>query len=202
MGDIIGPIFVVIAIALFSSWLISFTIIVLFCVYFLKQDDQSTGKPKPIDRLISWLKQKYSQVITWALVRKGWVLTGIFGLLMLAFYGFGHLNFVFFPDSDRNMITVDINLPEGTRIEATEDIVEAIEGYLSENSVSEESQRGVLDWTSYIGEGPSSYDLGYIQEEPNSNYAHILVNTSSFEYNAELISNLDAFCYDSFQMLI
>ncbi|WKK65907.1 efflux RND transporter permease subunit [Lutimonas zeaxanthinifaciens] len=198
MGDIIGPIFVVIAIALFSSWMISFTIIALFCVYFLKQDKESADKPKPIDRLINWLKHRYSQVITWALVRKGWVLTGIFGLLMLAFYGFGYLNFVFFPDSDRNMITVDINLPEGTRIEATEEIVEAIEGYLSESSVSKESERGVLDWTSYIGEGPSSYDLGYIQEEPNSNYAHILVNTSSFEYNAELISNLDAFCFDSF----
>lgn len=198
MGDIIGPIFVVIAIALFSSWLISFTIIALFCVYFLKQDEKSPDKPKPIDRLINWLKQRYSQVIIWALIRKGWVLTGIFGLLMLAFYGFGYLNFVFFADSDRNMITVDINLPEGTRIEATEEIVEVIEGYLSGNSVNGESDRGVLDWTSYIGEGPSSYDLGYIQEEPNSNYAHILVNTSSFEYNAELISNLDAFCFDSF----
>lgn len=198
MGDIIGPIFVVIAIALFSSWLISFTIIALFCVYFLKQDEKSLDKPKPIDRLINWLKQRYSQVIIWALIRKGWVLTGIFGLLMLAFYGFGYLNFVFFADSDRNMITVDINLPEGTRIEATEEIVEVIEGYLSGNSVNGESDRGVLDWTSYIGEGPSSYDLGYIQEEPNSNYAHILVNTSSFEYNAELISNLDAFCFDSF----
>ncbi|MEL7003901.1 MAG: efflux RND transporter permease subunit [Bacteroidota bacterium] len=36
MGDVVGPIFLVITIALISSWLISLTIITLFCYLFLK----------------------------------------------------------------------------------------------------------------------------------------------------------------------
>ena len=198
MGDIIGQIFIVIAIALFSSWAISFTIIALFCVYFLKVGDNKNSKPKPIDRLINTLKKGYSNVITWALMRKGWVLSGIFGLLIMALYGFGLLGFVFFPDSDRNMITIDINLPEGTRVEVTQTTVESIEEYLSSLSVDENRAEGVVSWTAYIGEGPSSYDLGYTQDEPNSNYAHILVNTSSHEYNNELITSLDEFSFATF----
>lgn len=55
-----------------------------------------------------------------------------------------------------------------------------------------------MDWSSYMGKGPSSCDLGYNPDEPNSNYAHILVNTTSFEINGELIKKLDEYCYTSF----
>jgi hypothetical protein len=64
--------------------------------------------------------------------------------------------------------------------------------------VNETQQEGIVDWSSYIGEGPSSYDLGYNPDEPNSNYAHILVNTTSFDVNGELISRLDQYCYTNF----
>ena len=57
---------------------------------------------------------------------------------------------------------------------------------------------GAVSWSSYIGEGPSSYDLGYVQEEPNSNYAHMLVITSSYEANAHVIESIDSFCFLTF----
>ncbi len=200
MGDIMGPLFVVITIALLSSWLISLSIITLFCVYFLKiQKKEGEAKPKLVDRVIENLKLQYSKLILWALRFKGLVLTGIFGMLILSFFGFGLLDFLFFPDSDRNMITVDINLPEGTRVEATLATVEAIEDYFREALVvNEERTEGIESWSAYIGEGPSSYDLGYNPDEPNSNYAHILVNTSSFDVNNELVTQLDDFCFNSF----
>ena len=37
--------------------------------------------------------------------------------------------------------------------------------------------------------------MGYSQDEANSSYAHILVNTSTFEVNNEIISRLDDYCY-------
>jgi multidrug efflux pump subunit AcrB len=198
MGDIMGPLFVVITIALLSSWVISLSVITLFCVYFLKVQNND-GKPKLVDRVIDNLKTKYSMLILWALSRKGLVIGGVFGMLILAFLGFGLVKFLFFPDSDRNMITVDINLPEGTSIESTRTTVEAIENYFKkELVVSEERSEGIVDWSAYIGEGPSSYDLGYNPDEANSNYAHILVNTSSFEVNGEMIAKIDDFCFKNF----
>ncbi|WP_298501647.1 efflux RND transporter permease subunit [uncultured Maribacter sp.] len=199
MGDIMGPIFVVITIALLSSWIISLSIITLFCVFFLKVKKQEEGKVGFLDRLINGLKSKYKDLILIALSWKRSVLVAIVGMFVLSILGFGLLAFVFFPDSDRNMITADINLPEGTKIERTEEMVSAIEAFMKrELQVSENSSEGIVDWSAYIGEGPSAYDLGYNPDEANSNYAHILINTSNFLINNEMVRKLDSFSFASF----
>ena len=123
------------------------------------------------------------------------MLLGIVVLLVISLYGFTKLCFVFFPDSDRNMITVDINLPEGTKIAKTKETIIAIEEFIKAELVANEiRESGIIDWSAFIGEGPSSYDLGYTPDEPNSNYGHILVNTSSFLVNNEMVNRIDEFC--------
>jgi multidrug efflux pump subunit AcrB len=199
MGDITGPIFVVISIALLSSWIISLSIITLFCVFFLKVDVKKEGEQGFLDKLILNLKTKYKNIILFALSSKPTVLISIVVLFFLSLYGFTKLGFVFFPDSDRNMITVDINLPEANKIESTTETVLAIEKYIIDSlQVNKSRTDGIIDWSAYIGEGPSSYDLGYSADEPNSNYAHILVNTSNYLVNALMIKKIDQFCFSNF----
>ncbi len=199
MGDIMGPIFVVITIALLSSWIIALSIITLFCVFFLKVKPKEAGKVSFLDRLINGLKLKYKNLILLALNWKKSVLVLIVFMFFLSIFGFGLLGFVFFPDSDRNMITVDINLPENTKIENTTSVVLALEDFMQkELKVTEDKPDGIVDWSAYIGEGPSAYDLGYNADEANSNYAHILINTSSFLVNNNMIEKLDAFSFENF----
>ncbi len=199
MGDIMGPIFVVITIALLSSWIIALSIITLFCVFFLKVKPKEAGKVSFLDRLINGLKLKYKNLILLALNWKKSVLVLIVFMFFLSIFGFGLLGFVFFPDSDRNMITVDINLPENTKIENTTSVVLALEDFMQkELKVTEDKPNGIVDWSAYIGEGPSAYDLGYNADEANSNYAHILINTSSFLVNNDMIEKLDAFSFENF----
>jgi multidrug efflux pump subunit AcrB len=198
MGDIMGPLFVVITIALLASWIISLTIIPLFSVFFLKMKGENE-KESFVDKVINILKSGYKTLILFSLTYKKSVLGLIAVLFFLSIFGFTKLAFVFFPDSDRNMITIDVNLPEGTKINATEAIVSSIETFISEELlVNETRKEGIVDWSAYIGEGPSSYDLGYNPDEPNSNYAHLLVNTTSFEVNGDLIKSLDEYCFSSF----
>ena len=199
MGDIVGPIFVVISLALLSSWFIALTVITLFCFLFLKVKPKGEKKPSAIDKVINTLKQYYKDLILGALNYKRTVLFAILGGFILSLYGFGFIPFVFFPDSDRNMVTVDINLPQGTRIETTQNIVKDIEAFMtSDLLVNDERANGIADWSSYIGSGPESYDLGYTPDEPDASYAHILVNTSNFIYNNEVLGKLDKFCFNSF----
>ncbi len=199
MGDIMGPIFVVITIALLSSWIIALSITTLFCVFFLKVGRPEEKRESFLDRLINELKAKYKDLILIALAWKRTVLVGIVGLFVLSILGFGLLAFVFFPDSDRNMITADINLPEGTKIQRTQEMVSAIELFMKNNlQVSQDNPDGIVDWSAYIGEGPSAYDLGYNPDEANSNYAHILINTSNFLVNNEMVKKLDSFTFASF----
>ncbi|MBL0682368.1 efflux RND transporter permease subunit [Aquimarina mytili] len=199
MGDIVGPIFVVITIALLSSWIIALTVITTFCYLFIKVQPKGERKQSIIDRVINALKGKYKDLILVALRNKYKIIIGIFIAFFASLFGFGYIPFIFFPDSDRNMVTIDINLPEGYKIERTTEVVKKLEQYMSDSlKVNDKQKTGILDWSSYIGEGPESYDLGYSPDEPNSNYAHILVNTSSFNENVAVIERLDNFTFNSF----
>ncbi len=199
MGDIVGPIFVVITLALLSSWIMALSVITLFCYLFLKIPPKGTKKPSLIDRTIQVLKVYYKDLILWALSKKYMVIGGIFLAFFLSLYGFTKIPFIFFPDSDRNMITVDINLPQGTKIERTSAVVLDIENYIQDSlQVNDARVNGIVDWSSYIGEGPESYDQGYSPDEANSSYAHMLVNISDAIYNIEMINRLDAFCFNTF----
>jgi multidrug efflux pump subunit AcrB len=199
MGDIVGPIFVVISLALLSSWLLALTVITLLCFLFLKVTPKAEKKESFIDKIINKLKRFYKNLILGALAYKRLVIIGIFAAFFISLLGFGKIPFVFFPDSDRNMVTVDINLPQGSRIEATEEVVQHIESFItSDLLVNSNRPNGISDWSSYIGAGPESYDLGYTTDEPDPSYAHMLINTSDFIYNNEMVKKLDDYCFNSF----
>jgi multidrug efflux pump subunit AcrB len=199
MGDIVGPIFVVITLALLSSWILALTVITLLCYLFLKVTPKAEKKVSFIDKVINKLKLYYKNLILDALAYKKLVLIGIVGAFFLSLLGFGEIAFVFFPDSDRNMITVDINLPQGTRIEATEKVVHGIEDFMTANLlVNDTEPNGITDWSAYVGRGPESYDLGYSTNEPDASYAHIIINTSDFIHNNEIVKKLDTYCFNNF----
>ena len=197
MGEMMGPLFSVITIALLSSWLLSLTMVTLLAVFFIrvKQHASQSEKSTFIDRL----NGQYKELLLKALARPYSFMGIIAGVFVLSLFGFGFLPFIFFPDSERNLLTVNLNLPLGTKIETTAARVERLESYIADSLlVSTYRQRGVTDWATFVGEGPPSYDLGYQPGEANSGYAHILLNTSSGDDNQWVIDRLDAFCFRSF----
>ncbi|MEM6719368.1 MAG: efflux RND transporter permease subunit [Bacteroidota bacterium] len=199
MGDIVGPIFVVITIALSTSWLIALTVITMFCYLFLKVVPKEEKKLTVVDKVINVAKIYYRRIIISALRNKWKVTIALFAAFIVSLYGFGYIPFVFFPDSDRNLITLDVNMPEGTKIETTEQVVQKIEEYITDSLlVNEERDKGILSFSSYTGEGPESYDLGYDPDEANSNYAHMLINTSTYYENQAMIDKLDKFTFYNF----
>ncbi|MXW80849.1 MAG: efflux RND transporter permease subunit [Gemmatimonadetes bacterium] len=197
MGEMMGPLFSVISIALLSSWLLSLTMVTLLAVFFIRVKHQASQSEKStfIDRLNS----QYKELLLKALARPYSFMGIIAGLFVLSLFGFGFLPFIFFPDSERNLLTVNLNLPLGTKIETTTARVERLESYIADSLlVSENRQRGVTDWATFVSEGPPSYDQGYQSGEANSGYAHMLLNTSSGDDNQWVIDRLDAFCFRSF----
>ena len=197
MGEMTAPLFSVITIALLSSWLLSLTLITLLAVFFLRVKPQPTGTGK--SNLIERLNGYYNGLLLKAL-RRPWSFSAIIaGLFLLSLLGFGFLPFIFFPDSQRNLLTVNLNMPLGTRIEATAARVQMLEEYIADSLlVSPPRRSGVTDWAAFIGEGPPSYDLGYQPGEGNPGFAHLLLNTTSGEDNQWIIDRLDGFCFRSF----
>jgi len=197
MGEIMGPLFVVISLALLSSWILAMTMIPFLGARFIRVDKKDAGveDKSMFARLNALYKKLIEGALRFPLLTIGIIVFMFVGSLSL----FGKLPFIFFPDSDRNLITLDLNLPLGTKIERTQEVVESIEKYIQQELLTNENRtQGVADWSSFVGEGPSSYDQGYQPGESNSGYAHLLLNTSSFEDNNHVVKKLDKFCLNNF----
>jgi len=195
MGEIMGPLFMVITMALLSSWLMALTIVPMFAVAFirLKKRNDDESRPSLFERWAVW----YARFLGPTLRRPIVPIAIVIGLFVVALMGFRTLPFVFMPDSERNLVTLDMNFPLGTNIETTNSAVKEIEAFISESLlVGAERTAGIADWSSFIGKGPSSYDLGYSAGEQNSGYAHMLINTSSGDDNQLVIDALEDFCFN------
>jgi multidrug efflux pump subunit AcrB len=198
MGDIVGPIFIVVSIALITSWLIALTVVTMFCYLFLKIKPKNKDQKKFVDKIIRKMKFYYKNLILQALSKKYSVLGSVLIMFLISLYGFTKIPFVFFPDSDRNLIVLNVNLPEGTKIEKTIETVQELGKYIKDSlKVNQTRKKGIMGWSSYIGKGPHSYDLGYDPDEPNSNYAHMLIKTSSHEQNNKMVTKIDKFAYNN-----
>ena len=197
MGELMGPLFIVISLALLSSWLLAMTLIPMLGVMFIRvKEKQAESDSKSLfDRLNVY----YKRILRGSLKRPFLFVVGIIALFVGSLMLFPSIPFIFFPDSDRNLVTLDLNLPLGTKIERTQEVVADIETYIQANLlVGQDNERGIKDWSTFVGEGPASYDLGYQPGEANSGYAHMLLNTSSFEDNDFVVQQLDAYCFDAF----
>ena len=190
MGEIMGELFVVVSFALLSSWLLSMTLIPLLCFYFLKVKSKME-EPNRLQAL-------YEKILSVNLQHPFRFLGCVVVVFIAALWSFRFIPFVFFPDSERALVTVTVDLPLGSTIDKTEEVVTSIENYVIEDLlVGEDRTEGVVSFSSYIGEGAPKYDLGYTAPEALPSSAHILLNTSSSTANQRVIDAVDNFIFQN-----
>ena len=200
MGEIMGNIFVVITIALLSSWILALSLVAMLAVYFIKIQPNSSVKDRKsfFDKLNIVYKKILIHVLNFP---KRFVLI-IAAVFIGSLFLFPQLPFIFMPDSDRNLVVVNIDLPLGSKIEETEKVVDELSDYIESqllfDSDKKDNQNGVVSWVSFISKGPKSYDLGYQQAQTNSGYAHLLVNTADFTFNPIIINAIDQYAFEQF----
>ncbi|MEM6697717.1 MAG: efflux RND transporter permease subunit [Bacteroidota bacterium] len=190
LGEMMGNIFIVITMTLLSSWLFAFTIIPLFATSLLKVKQEG----QEMTTIFDSMRGSYNRFLNWALNKPALTIAAVLALFILSIVGFTFVPSNFMPPSDRHLVIVDINFPLGTKMETTDSQVALIEQFLKDHlQVEEDTEEGVVNWSSYIGKGPEAYDLGYFAGEANSSYAHLLLNTTSDAANDLVISQLRDF---------
>ncbi len=193
-GEYTAPLFKVVTITLLCSWVLSLTMIPLFCVAFLKI--KATSEEESFN---SRFYRVYRGFLV-GLLRARWVfLVVVVGLFALAMKGFAYIPAIFFPANDRPTFSADIELPVGTPIERTEAVVRELEQFIQkELVVGPERPAGVTNWASFIGEGAPRYILSYGPEQASPGYAYMLLNTTSPWIMGDLIRPLEAFANANF----
>lgn len=190
-GEYTAPLFMVVTITLLSSWVIAMTVIPLLCVWFVKVEPRSDDEGDPYD---TGFYRAYRGVLLLAL-RRRWITLGLVGL---AFAGtmslFGLIPNIFFPPNTRRTMQVEVALPTGTPIDRTNELVAELDAFLADRVASgSEGEAGVVNWTSFIGQGAPRFMLSYNPEQTRADYAAMLVNTTDRPYVDVLGPEMEAF---------
>ena len=89
-------------------------------------------------------------------------------MMLLAAWSFKFIPKVFMPALDKQYFTLDVWLPEGTKIEETDRQIMEMSEYIR-------GQEETEIVSTYIGRTPPRYYLSNVSFGPQSNYAQILV---------------------------
>ncbi|MEH6445313.1 MAG: efflux RND transporter permease subunit [Oceanospirillaceae bacterium] len=175
-----GDLFWVVMIALSFSWLFAMTITPLAC-YWLFPDKKATAADEKVTTQPpkeSAFFARYKQCMRWSLKFRYLVIAFVISLFGASIWGAQFMTQGFFPQSTSPQMVVDYWLPEGTRIERTEQDMLKIEAFISKMPHVEAVQ-------TLIGAGGIRYMLTYSPESANSSYGQFLVKVD--DYN-----NIDA----------
>jgi multidrug efflux pump subunit AcrB/outer membrane protein TolC len=187
VGEFIRSLPITVAIALSTSYVVAMLLTPLMARFFIHQGlrdhelEAATGERKltPLDHM----QQYYNKIIGWTMQNKKQVL----GSSVLAvIVGLGLLALVpqlFFPLAERDQFVMDVWLPEGTKIEATDATVRRIEAVLSQQSL-------IKSYTSFLGESAPRFYYNVNPQAPAANYAQILVNTKKVKGTPQLVAAL------------
>jgi len=197
-GEYTAPLFKVVTITLLCSWLLSLTMTPLLCVRFLKV------KPMGEHNVYEGpFYRKYRELLVAGLKRPRLSVALVAVAFFVALQGFRFVPAIFFPPNDKAIFTAELTLPPGTPIELTEQVVSEIETFIkSDLMAGPQREEGIVNWSTYIGEGAPRFYLSYNPEFSKPEYATMVVNATSRAVVDELIEILDSFCFDHYADLI
>jgi len=194
-GEYTAPIFKVVTITLLCSWVLTLTMIPLFCVLFLKVKEQ---KPEGYN---SQFYQRYRKALLVVLRRPVLTVVAVIVLFFAVMQLTPFIPAIFFPANDKPVVFAEIKLPVGTPLGKTEEIVHQTENFIKNEMMAELNddgkvkKHGVLEWTSFIGSGPPRFYLSLAQEPQSPEYAFLLLNvTDRWKMENDFIPRLENYC--------
>ena len=188
-AEFTGDLFRVVMIALLFSWLFAMTITPLACYWIFPDktlNKKSTASPQQNQFFV-----RYKRLIRWALNFRYLVIALVVGLFALSIWGAQFVTKGFFPQSTSPQMVIDYWLPEGTRIERTEEDMLKIEDFLQQ-------MPGVNAVQTLIGGGGIRYMLTYSSQTANSAYGQFLVRVDDYREINAMMPVVQKFIADNF----
>lgn len=182
-GEFVGSLFYVLLISLLLSWFTALTITPFLCnLMFKRQEDHGTDDSTDTEPYKGAMYDVYRTTLTFMLQNRGTTVVSMLIALVLAVYGFGFVKQSFFPPSNTPMFLVDIWLPEGSDIHATQQQALSLEQYFQQ-------QNGVVFTSSTVGQGELRFMLTYAPERQYRAYAQVMVRTENRDMIPSMIDN-------------
>ena len=184
VGEYCFSLFVVIAITLIASWILSMTMVPLASFYMLK------AKPN-VQTFGNRFYTLFRKFLILNLKLRWLHVAAVLALMFVAFWAFGFIPKMFFPPNDREMFYIDFTMPRGTDIRATGEQVAKLENFLLE-------QGGVTSVGTFFGNAGPLWNLTLSRDEFGPRYARLVVNTETLEQTEKVIAAVDSYAPANF----
>ena len=184
-GEFIRALPLTVAIALSTSFLVGMLLTPMLSQFFIKKGlhNHEAATEKKRRSPLELMQAIYNRVIVVAMRWKtAAIALGIFAIAAGAFV-LHRLPERFFPFAERDQFVIDVWLPEGWKVEATQAAVARIEDVLRH-------EKEVVNYTSFIGSSFPRFYYNVNPQLPDKNYAQLLVSTESAEVTPKLVREL------------
>ena len=199
-GEYTRALFQVTAIALLVSWVAAVIVIPYLGNKLLPDFHKHTASKLPrwldfvatpvarigehIARLTRSFLVRFRRAVEWCVTWRKTVMAVTLAAFALALFGFGYVQQQFFPASTRLELLVDLKLPEGSAIGATEREVKKLEAILAADT------KLIANYVSYVGSGSPRFYLPLDQQLPTNSFAQFVITTNTIQAREALRDKL------------
>jgi multidrug efflux pump subunit AcrB/outer membrane protein TolC len=187
VGEFIMALPLTVAIALAVSFIVAVMLTPLLCRTFIKKGlhdhDAVEAHGKEKVTLLDRLQGKYG-ILSNIFMKRKWLAFTLGGCaIAIGVILFAFVPQQFFPSAERNQFVIDVWMPQGTRIEATDAVMKRIEKALG-------SSKGVTHYATFVGQSAPRFYYNVNPQQPDGAYGQFIVNTESVEATAQLVKEL------------
>ncbi|MGR5192894.1 efflux RND transporter permease subunit VmeI [Vibrio rotiferianus] len=184
-GEYCGTLFTVLLVSLMLSWFTAISLTPFFADIFFKGQKIKSGDGEDNDPYNGIIFVMYKNFLEFCMRRAWLTVIVLVAGLGASIYGFTQVKQAFFPSSTTPIFQLDVWLPEGTDIRATNDKLEELEGWLAK-------QDHVDHITTTAGKGLQRFMLTYAPEKSYAAYGEITTRVDNYEALAPLMEQFRA----------
>lgn len=196
VGEYTADIFYVVGIALLTSWLLAMTFIPMLTTKALKIEQKHAADEEIFEG--RWYAMYRGFLLT--SLRHRWLfMLAVVGIFMLSMQGLKLVPQIFIAPSQDPVFTGKLELPLGTSIERSEEVIAAIDDFINTNYYQPEDEESVMaNWMVFIGEGGPRFTLTLDPPNPNPASSFLIANTHDGGKVAEVIAAIEDFVRTEF----
>lgn len=182
-AEFCSALFPVIGIALILSWIVSVMVAPLYGYKLIKVKIKRDADGK-IDPYQSRFYQLFRKVLVFCLTHRKKVLAATVAVFAVSIFCLRFISQEFFPPSQRPELVVEMTLPEGSSLKATEEQAKKLSDLLNQE------QDKIDNFAYYTGQGSPRFVLTFDPVLPRDNYAQFIITAKDVEARQYLSDKL------------
>jgi multidrug efflux pump subunit AcrB/outer membrane protein TolC len=192
IGEFIFALPITVAIALASSFLVAMVLTPMLCYTFIKKglhekpleaENNNQEKKKKLS-LLDYMQNGYNSLLDWCVLHpKTTILCSLLPIALAALLFSNGIKQKFFPAAERSQFVVELWMPTGTKLEKTNEAILKAEALLK-------GDKRIVTYATFTGTAAPRFYYNFSPEFPATNYAQIVINTTTEQTTDELSEEL------------